>query len=62
MQFHALKLQVYTRIANEKGQGLVEYALLLSLVAVIAVSAIRAFGISLGEYLTTSIVTIMGAL
>jgi pilus assembly protein Flp/PilA len=34
---------------REKGQGLIEYAIILSLVAVVVVAVVRAFGPALGE-------------
>jgi pilus assembly protein Flp/PilA len=38
---------------KEKGQGLVEYAIILSFVAVVVVFVVRAFGLRLGEAYST---------
>ena len=38
---------------KEKGQGLVEYAIILALVAILVVAAVRAFGPALGETYST---------
>jgi len=38
---------------KENGQGLIEYAIILSLVAVVVVAVVRAFGPSLGQTYST---------
>ena len=38
---------------KENGQGLVEYAIILSLVAIVVVAVVRAFGTRLGQTYST---------
>jgi pilus assembly protein Flp/PilA len=38
---------------QEKGQGLIEYAIILSLVAVVVVAVVRALGPKIGETYST---------
>jgi pilus assembly protein Flp/PilA len=35
--------------ANEKGQGLVEYAILIAFVAIVVIAAVRLFGAKVGN-------------
>ncbi|MEM7274325.1 MAG: Flp family type IVb pilin [Actinomycetota bacterium] len=40
--------------ASERGASLVEYSLLMALIAVVCLAAVRFFGVELGDSLSTS--------
>jgi Flp pilus assembly pilin Flp len=42
------------KLTKEKGQGLVEYVLIIALVAVIVVGAVKMFGGKIAEWFNTS--------
>jgi pilus assembly protein Flp/PilA len=42
--FTALYVRLITALKSEKGQGLVEYALLLVLIAIVVIAMLRALG------------------
>ena len=47
-----LSLELYTRVANrEEGQGLVEYALILSLVSIAAIATLGILGVDVDQVL-----------
>ena len=48
-----LKSEILGRLRKEGGQGLVEYALILILVAAIAVAGLTLFGVTLNSVYTT---------
>lgn len=48
----------FTKMTDEKGQGLVEYALIIVLVSIVCMVALRLLGVEVGnvfEYITSSL-------
>lgn len=42
-------------VSEEKGQGLVEYALILVLIVIVVMVAMKLFGVSLFDFYTTAV-------
>ena len=58
----ALYVWFQTRIEREEGQGLVEYALIIALVAIALIVALQLLGGSIGNTLRNVSTTLQGAI
>jgi Flp pilus assembly pilin Flp len=50
-QWHCVLLAVELRLASDKGQVLIEYALILALISVASIGVLRALGVGLAGLL-----------